>query len=421
MNIMKELFNTERWTQAIDKGLQKNIHPEILRNLSLPQTRINLYVAMCNGEYHIQPPHEAQIPKDDGSMRTVYVNTPEDRVLLSIFNNILFETCPDMIHPRCKSYQKTIGCGKIVKEAVATIKQTNNNTFGVKIDLSKYFDTVRMEEIEATFDKIEARIGSNPMLDAVREYYRDSKVYDMDKNLITKYTSLRQGCAIAAFLADAVLYDIDEAVSKFDVFYVRYSDDILIIGNEWQKAEKVLATMLVAKGLTVNPKKRELLHKYKRFKFLGYTIKDQQISLSQSRIKTFQREIEARTIKIKKREPIERTVLRVNRYLYSEQPYSWADGILPVINVQKDIDELNKFVMDTIKAKATGKTRIGGLGVTAYRDDVTVLRGKGRHVKMNRTKVPVIPNYNTISCMQHIMLTSRDVYDAVVLNITEDK
>ena len=419
MNVMKELFNSERWTQAIEKGFQKNINQETLRLLSLPQTRIDLYTAMCEDRYVIEPPHEAQIPKDDGSMRTVYVNTPTDRVLLSIFNNILFETCSDMIHPRCKSYQKTIGCGKIVKEAVATIKATDRNTFGVKIDLSKYFDTVKIEYIEDTFDKIEAHIGKNPMLDAVRKYYRDSTVYDMDKNLIEKYTSLRQGCAIAAFLADAVLYDIDEAISKFDVFYVRYSDDILIIGEEWKAAEKVLVDMLAAKGLTINPKKRELLNKYRRFKFLGYTIKDQQISLSKSRVKNFQREIEARTINIRKPEPIEKTVLRVNRWLYGEEPYSWADSILPVINIPKDIDELNKFVMDAIKAKATGKTRIGGLGVTAYREDVTILRGKGRNVRMNRTKVVDIPNYNTISCMQKIMLTSRDVYNAVVLNMIE--
>jgi len=418
---MKELFDAKRWEEAIEKGSDKNINPEILRKLSLPQTRIDLYVSMCNGEYHIEPPHEAQIPKDDGTMRTVYVNEPVDRILLSIFNNILFDTCSDMVHPRCKSYQKTIGCGKIVKEAVSMIQATDHNTFGVKIDLSKYFDTVQPKDIEATFDKVEARIGKNPMLDAVREYYRDNKVYDMDKNLITKYMSLRQGCAVAAFLADAVLYDIDAAVSKFDVFYVRYSDDILIIGNEWKKAEKVLMKMLDEKSLTVNPKKRELLNKFKRFKFLGYTIKDQQISLSKTRIKNFQKEIEARTIKIRKKEPIEKTVLRVNKWLYGEEPYSWADGILPVINVKKDIDELNKFVMDAIKAKATGKTRIGGLGVTAYRDDVTILRGKGRNVKMNRSKIDIIPNYNTISCMQNIMLTSRDVYDAVVLNMIEGR
>lgn len=77
-----------------------------------------MYVAMRDGKYQIAPPHTAQIPKDvPGEFRTVYINEPMDRVVLSIANDLLFETCKDMVHPACKSYQTGIGCGKVVKEA----------------------------------------------------------------------------------------------------------------------------------------------------------------------------------------------------------------------------------------------------------------------------------------------------------------
>ena len=67
--------------------------------------------AMLNGKYQITPPHIAQIPKDNGEFRTVYVNEPIDRIILNIANDLLFDLMPEMIHPACKSYQVGIGSG----------------------------------------------------------------------------------------------------------------------------------------------------------------------------------------------------------------------------------------------------------------------------------------------------------------------
>ena len=46
---------------------------------------------MRRGKYEISPPHTAQIPKDNGEFRTVYVNEPMDRVVLGIANDLRFE------------------------------------------------------------------------------------------------------------------------------------------------------------------------------------------------------------------------------------------------------------------------------------------------------------------------------------------
>ena len=45
----------------------------------------------------------------------------------------------DWIHPQCKSYQKGIGCGKVVQELSHHIAKYDK---GFKADLSKYFDSV---------------------------------------------------------------------------------------------------------------------------------------------------------------------------------------------------------------------------------------------------------------------------------------
>lgn len=288
---------------------------------------------------------------------------------------------------------------------------------GVKVDLSKYFDSVPIRYIEDVFQKIEKKFGPSKILDLLNDYYHDNTVIDMEKKTIEKYSSLRQGCAVAAFLADAVLYDMDAALSEMNVFYVRYSDDILVLGKNWKEGYKLLQKKLAEKELTLNPKKVEFLDKDHWFKFLGFTMKNDQISLSKSRIKKFQKEIERRTIRSKDKNP-KQILHNVNAFLYKGfRGYSWATGVLSIINVEKDIQTMNSFIMDAIRGGITGKGKIGGLGVVTEKSDHTILRGKGRNVKANREKIQNIEGYMTLSCMRNALLTSREAYNTLIMNM----
>lgn len=415
--LLKEFFKKERWEEAVQTAVEKDISQQLLREMSTPDNRILLYRALKSNAYHIRPPHEAQIPKENGEYRTVYVNEDQDRVILSIINDMLFELCPEMVHKHCMSYQRGIGCGKVVQKASRIIKTMKEKEIGVKVDLSKYFDSVPIRYIEDVFQKIENKFGPSKILDLLNDYYHDNTVIDMEKKTIEKYSSLRQGCAVAAFLADSVLYDMDAAISEMNVFYVRYSDDILILGKNWKEGYKLLQKKLAEKELTLNPKKVEFLDKDHWFKFLGFTMKNDQISLSKNRIKRFQKEIERRTIHSKNHNA-KQILHNVNTFLYKGfQGYSWATGVLPIINVEKDIQTMNSFVMDAIRGGITGKGKIGGLGVVTEKSDHTILRGKGRNVKANKGKIPNIEGYMTLSCMRNALLTSREAYNTLIMSM----
>jgi hypothetical protein len=262
---------------------------------------------------------------------------------------------------------------------------------------------------------MERKVGKSKIIDIVRKYYHTDLCFDVDGDLIEHYQSLKQGCAVASFLADAVLYHIDDAVCKLDVYYVRYSDDLLILGKEWRKAQELIKTMLRDMELDLNPKKVEIVCRDRWVKFLGFNIKGDQITLSKSRVKSFQKEIEARTIK-QRNISMTKATNSVNDYLYKgDGKHSWATSVLPIINVEKDIETLNSFVMDALRACATNKKKIGGLGSVSDKDDHTILRGIGKNVTTNRSKTEKeIQGYLTISCMRNALLTRRSVYDALV-------
>ena len=413
--LLQKFFEKERWEGALEVGVGKGIDKGELKKLTSPQVRLALYNAIITDNYEIAPPHQAEIPKDNGDVRIVYVNENVDRIFLSIANNLFFELFPEHVHKSCKSYQSGIGCGRIVQDVSRKIINTDSNVVGVKMDLTKYFDTVPIKYVDQIFDCIERKVGKSKIIDIVRKYYHTDLCFDINGDLIEHYQSLKQGCAVASFLADAVLYDIDDAISQLDVYYVRYSDDLLVLGTEWQKAQQKIKEMLADMSLTLNPKKVEPVYKDKWVKFLGFNIKGSQITLSKSRVKTFQKEIEARTIK-QRDISMTRAINKVNNYLYKgDGKYSWATSVLPIINVAKDIDTLNVFVMDAIRACATNKKKIGGLGSVNDKEDYTILRGIGKNVTANRLKTEKeIAGYLTMDCMRNAILTRRPVYETLV-------
>lgn len=416
--LLEELFAYEAgWEKAILGGLGKHIRQGVLEQFSAPGYRGSLMSRIADGKYHIRPPHEAQVPKDDGTMRTVYANEAADRVLLTAVNDTLFRLCPDMIHPSCKSYQSGIGCGKVVQQVSKDLRALDPDmpVVGKKIDLTKYFDSVSIRDIDGVFDQVRERLGDSRILDMLLEYYHDDVLLDLKKQKIHKYTSLRQGCAVAAFLADTVLKPVDDAMSEMGVPYYRYSDDILLLGPDSEKAFRELSGMLDGMGLSLNPKKVEQLDAGKWFTFLGFSLKGDMISLSRKRIGNFQAAIEKRTIgSASASNSSDAALRRVAGYLYdgSFTGYGYAEGILPVINSREDILQMDLFVMDCLRACDTGRTRLGGLGWDRSKADGVIRRGRGRNVAANREKRPRIKNYVPISHMRAAFLSSRAAYDA---------
>ena len=252
--ILRMFFDIGRWERAIDKGVDKDIRKDQLIRLTDERTRMAMADAMRRGNYEISPPHTAQIPKENGEFRTVYVNEPIDRVVLSIANDLLFDLMPEMIHPACKSYQRGIGCGKVVREVSDQIVEAAKaGCMGWKADLSKYFDSVPIAFVDAAFDKVEARHGHSALIDVLRKYYHSDLYFDQNNELHSQYQSLKQGCAVASWLANVLLYELDEELSRMNGYYVRYSDDMLFIGEDYQRAMSVLERRLEAMSMKLNP------------------------------------------------------------------------------------------------------------------------------------------------------------------------
>lgn len=418
--LLHRFFEKTRWERALDRGVGKNLNYAILREMAKPETRIMIFRAIASNQYEISAPRSVLIPKDDkGAFREVYINDDIDRVVLSIANDLFFELMPEMVHPSCKSYLKGTGCGKIVRNIsrqMVTFREegVESGVIGWKADLSKYFDSVPLNVIDSIFDRIESKYGESAVVRLVRKYYHCKEYVDKDGNLREKYMSLRQGCAVSAFLANAVLFEVDKKLSAYDGYFVRYSDDMVYIGRDWQKTLEILKMELQKMGLQLNPQKLSYITDCQWFNFLGFSVKGDMISLSSSQIKRFQKEISSM---IRGKDiSYAIAVKRVNRYLYvGNGEYCWATRMLPYINSEMDILTLNNYVMDCLRSIKTGRRHLGGLGYDKCSVSGCIKRGRGRSVKHNREIVPdKLEGYVSIGCMQKAMRYSSEVYGALV-------
>ncbi len=178
--LLEVSFKTEVWQYALDKATEKGINLKTIKELCYPENRKSLFKVIYEDKYNIFLSHAALIPKDKpGEFRTVHINEPRDRILLSIWNDCAFELFGDMIHPQCRSYKKGDGSQKVVKDISNEITRLNkimsNKQIGYKIDFSDYFGSVNIEAIDAIFDKMEERLGfeknTEQVINTLRRYY----------------------------------------------------------------------------------------------------------------------------------------------------------------------------------------------------------------------------------------------------------
>lgn len=416
-----EMFmSRELWERQIDKAREKGISKSLLSRCCSINFRKNFAMLMLEDRYRIAPPHIGKIRKDNGKFREVYINEPFDRIWLSIALDVYMNLYKGRIHPNCISYQEGIGVPMKIKELSSKIsKMDQGKTAGVKIDFHHFFDTINKETLYQLLDSL----STGSVIDTViQEYYKDDHILTKD-SYSEHYKSIAQGCALGGFLANLVLYDVDQYISEnFDVIYYRYSDDVIIIGDDWEKALQHIQKEIPKYGVSINPKKIEYIQPDKWFTFLGFSIKGSQISISKNKLDKFKHEIRMRTIhnNLVKRgacteAELKAAVSGVMRFLYKPLKgtnHGWDEYVFSAVNCEEDIRKLDEFIKDSLKAMLTNRKEIGGLGYQLTLNDGVVDRGRGRHVTENSKRVSSLKDYGYLSMvhMYKMYKNNKEVY-----------
>lgn len=369
-----------------------------------------------NGEYHTAPTEEHYVCKKTGNplsyeealkrnfveVRKIYVMTKPDRVCWNAIYQVLYHAFSHLIHDRCCSYKKGESTRKVIQKVTKELSSMPKYR-GTKHDLTKYFDSVPITEIDKLFDELET-LKPSSLWKVIREFYHDNRVL-INGEMVEKFCSLKQGCAVSAFLSNLILKDVDEYMSKQPVIYYRYSDDCIILG-EGMKATKAaydMQNLLVKKGLSFNDKKTEFINENRWVTFLGFKFRRTQVTVSKKTLEHIIHKIKSETIfkckqlhrPLTKRE-VMKAIDNIQYYLFIGCPNHNAGMcgyLFGGVNDMSDITILDTFAKDCIRASLTNKCDIYGLSAS-YGEHGIVKGGfdkngnyhAGKNVAMNLIK-----------------------------------
>lgn len=355
-------LDKETLQMTIEHCTMKGIPLDEVRNFTEPEFRLQLAKLMLAGKYRIAPPHILLIPKPDSDeKRKVYCNNAMDRIICTQIAHVYNRMYKDLIHPCCVSYQKGVGVPHIVR-SISQYLVTHPGLTGWKMDIHHYFDAVS----EEARDQALKELDSGSCIDRiVWDYLHDDVILDEHGEVQHVYKGIAQGFAVSPFLANYLLRDMDEAVSRLNVLYYRYSDDLLILGPDADRAKEIVASMLAEKGLQIHPRKCVPVDASTRFTFLGFDICGGDITFSQSSLKHIKKDIRSLT-KTRKgqdkrsEEVLHKVIRQINHKLYvahiiNDKEFGWGEYFLGTVTVEADIRMLDEYIKDHIRHTYTGK------------------------------------------------------------------
>ena len=340
-DLLLEAFKKENVEAIIESGLSKTISLSTLRTFKDPLCRADIIKCIVEGDYKIAPPRVCQIPKDNGKIREIYVNTERDRLVLALANRAYINLYGDKLSSACKAYLPGCSTSSAVRDLVK-----HKWDRGYKIDLSKYFDSVPRNVLYDCLREIDT---GSPLDAIVAEYYKDDVVIIKGEQ-VPRYKSLAQGCAVSTFLANWVLRDVDNLMLTIYPYYARYSDDIVVFGYSLDPLVSALNNL----GLTVNPNKLEELTPDQEFTFLGYGVRGRDILISKSHFVEIKKCIK-HACKTVRRKDLASLIQCVQKLLlYKQEPfYSWLYRQSCVTDYGRFV-ELDEYCKDCIRATLTG-------------------------------------------------------------------
>lgn len=349
-NKLEKMLEIEVWESLFPEFCKKRINPEILALLSQPKYRYDLVKMIADRKYHFGVPREIPIPKSGGGTRFVYVLPDLDRCLMAVIGSVYTEMYSHRIHPACKSYQKGLSVPAVLHKIMPFL-----DSGGYKVDLSKYFDSVPRWKVNELLKSMDT---DSPVDELLWDFYNTDLII-RNGNTVNHYKSLGQGCAMSPLLANLCLAEIDSELSVLCDVYVRYSDDLLILGKHADEALGILQQRLADLELTLNPKKIKKIDQKTEFTFLGGKVCKNWVRMSEESWKIQKnqiRNIVKRWGRKGNRMSQKRVVQKLRKHFLSKKDnFCMMEYFCFLSTDEYDMRRLDEYCRNEIKAIFTGK------------------------------------------------------------------
>jgi RNA-directed DNA polymerase len=210
-----------------------------------------LWNRLSSGSYFPPPVRAVQIPKRDGSSRTLGVPTVADRIAQTVVRSYLEPNVEPVFHEDSYGYRP----GRSAHQALRVCRERCwRQDWVLDLDLKSFFDSVSWELIL----KAVAHHTDQRWIVLYVERWLKAPLQREDGSLVERDRGTPQGSAISPLLANLMLhyaFDVWMAREYPTVQFERYCDDIIVHARSERQAHALwaaIAKRLAECGLELN-------------------------------------------------------------------------------------------------------------------------------------------------------------------------
>lgn len=304
-------------------------------------------------------PKKVQLSEINSSKkRIVYVYPGLYRTILKITNYYMVSKYSDKFCINSLAYAE----GRSVKSAFNLIDEykITKKDIVYKTDFSDYFNTININILEP---KLKEFLQDDELFKFIIKLLKNPKVLIRDKVVEEHNKGVMAGSPIAGTLANIYMHEVDNLMLERNYRYIRYADDVLIIGKE---AYDFFLEQIKPLEIHINPDKTKLLNIDTGITFLGFLHKGKIIDISEKALKKMRSRFKRRAKwyrvwmlnkNVKPKVAVRDYIKKLNYKLYSDQDDSinWSRWYLPNINTIESIKYLDNYFVKCIRYLYSGK------------------------------------------------------------------
>ena len=218
-------------------------------------------------EYECRPVKKVILYKN-GKERPIALYCMRDKALQQSIAEELYRMYAASFSPHTYAYRKDSSALKAVSDLESAVK-SKKYTWALKVDIHKFFDNIQWEILEKA---LRLRIREDDVLELIRSISQAPSILDGD--MIPKTVGIYQGSSMSPVLSNVYLLNFDNWLEGQNIFFSRYSDDLVILTDSKEKASEMLDQIISRfrlLGLKLSEKKTVLTTIKDGFSFLGYT------------------------------------------------------------------------------------------------------------------------------------------------------
>jgi len=367
-SLLNELNKAERWNTFLESKKDKRYIPETIIN------RFNKFITeskyerisaeISDGTYDFSIPKKKQINKTKvGKKRDVYMYNKNETMVLKMVAYLL-HIHDDLFAPNLYSFRTDTG----VKKAIYDIMRIRelNKMHGYKVDIKNYFNSVNAEKLLVN---LEEEFKDDKRLYELFHRTLSNPLVDSHGELIEEQKGIMAGVPTSAFLANFYLNEMDWYFYDNGIIYFRYADDILVFSSTKEELEShktKIGSFLAEKDLAINTSKEFFYEPHEKFEFLGFSIDDKTIDLSENTIRKIKAKIKraSRSIRrwgAKKNASgdacLKTMINKFDKKFFGkeENELSWKYWFFPTINTIESLKEVDNYMQERLRYVVTGR------------------------------------------------------------------